>query len=310
MLHGWGQFSGQWDWDAPESARDEADLNEYRRAVGPKREPALISFYVAPIEAQVPGFLRKYAAFVKRRPFFVCSLALYYLDAPLHAQVESGAADPWLRTLFRGLKAAGRPVLLRPGYEFNQHDNPYDKTLYRSSFRRVARIAREEAPGLIATVWHAEPVGFADADFREWDPGDDAADWWGISLFFRETMTSTGTAAFMEEAARRGKPVLVAEASPWFHGDAERPVRGPESFEEAKRWYEGLFLFALRHPNVKALSPIVVDWSRWNSVFPQIPGGLPDIRLDAHRCLADWYVRRIAAPRFLHAAEAARLYVK
>src|SRR5207247_1738600 len=64
VLHGWGQISGQWAWDDPASAGDEADLNAYVAAVGAERAPAMISFYIAPVEKQVTGFLRKYPVFV------------------------------------------------------------------------------------------------------------------------------------------------------------------------------------------------------------------------------------------------------
>ncbi|MEK7474739.1 MAG: hypothetical protein AAB152_03800 [Candidatus Coatesbacteria bacterium] len=307
VLHGWGQLSSWWNQDDPAAVNDLTDLDTYISAVMPN-QPALISFYLAPLENQVSAFLPKYAAFVKERPFFIAQIGLYFLDQPLQGQVASGEADAQLRRLFEGLKAAGRPVLLRIGHEFNQHEAPYDPKLYVQAFRRVATLAREVAPGLIATVWHAEPAGFADRDYHDWDPGDEYVDWWGLSLFFTEHMTATRTMDFLNDAAIRRKPALIAECSPWFHGDTAAPVRGPESLEEARSWYDALFKLTAAHPQIKGLSIIVVDWSRWNLKFSQIPGGLPDVRFDRWASLKEYYARTIADPRFIHSQEARRLY--
>jgi len=307
VYHGWGQVSGYWNWDDAVAVHDLVDLDTYVEAVSPNN-PSLISFYVAPVENQVTGFLAKYPAFARERPFFITQLALYFMDEPLHRQVASGEADAQLRRLFEGLKAVGRPVLLRIGYEFNQHDGPYNTDLYQAAFRRVAKLAREVAPGLIATVWHAEPQGFRDRDFHAWDPGDEYVDWWGLSLFFPEYFTDRHVLAFLAEAERRRKPVLIAECSPWFHGGKDAPVRGPESLEEARSWYDALFKLTAAHPQIKGLSIIVVDWTRWNPKFKQIPGGLPDVRFDRWASLKEYYARSIADPRFIHSLEARRLF--
>jgi len=307
VLLGWGQISGQWFWDDPASAGDEADLDAYGQAVGTDHAPAMISFYVAPVDQQVTGFLQKYPAFVQRHPFFIAQVGLYFLDTKLQEDVAAGVADPQLRRLFGCIKASGRPVLLRIGHEFNQHGGAYDAMLYIPAFGRVAQLVHEIAPGLVATVWAAEPAGFADRNFMDWYPGDAFVDWWGLSLFFREHMTDPHTEAFMAAAAAKHRPVLIGESSPWFHGDKARPVRGAGSLAEAKGWYEAMFTFIAGHPQVKAVSFIVVDWQRWNPFFAQVPGGFPDTRLTAIPALAPWYAKRIAAPRFMHAADAQKV---
>src|SRR5689334_12592245 len=103
-MHGWGQISGQWDWDDPHAAGDEADLSAYRRALGPRLAPAMVSFYVAPVKNQVTGFLRKYTGFARRNGYFVAQIALYFLDDELQDAVASGKADAELARLFAGLK--------------------------------------------------------------------------------------------------------------------------------------------------------------------------------------------------------------
>lgn len=304
VLDGWGQISGQWFWDDPAAAGDEADLDGYIKAVGADHAPAMISFYIAPVDKQVTGFLRKYPAFVEHHPFFIAQIGLYFLDKQLQEDVAAGVTDPQLRRLFGCIKAAGRPVLLRIGHEFNQHEEAYDTILYIPAFRRVAQLAHEIAPGLIATVWAAEPAGFADRNFMDWYPGDAFVDWWGLSLFFQEHMTSPLTKAFMAAAAAKHRPVLIGESSPWFHGDKARPVRGAASLTEAKSWYRAMFAFIAAHAQVKAVSFIVVDWQRWNPIFSHVPGGFPDARLTLWPELGPWFAKQIAASRFIHFAEA------
>jgi len=307
VLHGWGQISSWWLQGDPAAAGDPADLDAYAAAVAP-HQPALISFYLAPIEGHVTAFLARYREFLRDRPYFIPQIALYFQDESLHHQVLVGDADAQMRRLFEGIKAAGRPVLLRPGYEFNQHGNAYDPGPYPAAFQRVVRLAREVAPGLIATVWHAEPEGFRDRDFHAWDPGDDYVDWWGLSIFFPEYFTDPHVLSFLSEAGRRGKPVLIAECSPWFHGDASAPVRGAASAAEAIGWCDALFKLAAEHPQIKGLSVIVVDWRRLNAKFSQIPGGLPNARLDVWPGLREHYTQAIADRRFIHSEEASWLF--
>jgi len=307
VLHGWGQISGYWNWDDPVAKDDARDLDDYDRAVG-SDQPAIVSFYVAPVENQVTGFIKKYPAFVKARSIPVTQVGIYFMDAFLHKKVAMGEADDELRRIFRTLKESGVPVLLRVGYEFNSHWNPYDLKLYVTAYRRVTDLARAEAPGLVATVWHAEPEGFADRDFMEWYPGDEYVDWWGLSLFYPEHMTDTRTGTFMEAAARHRKPVLIGECSPWFRGEKPGTLRGPASLAEAKGWYDGLFRFIEKYPQVKGFNVIVVDWTRWNTKFSQIPGGLPDVRFDRWPGLDADYRILIGDKRFIHATEARVIY--
>ncbi len=305
VLHGWGQMSSFWVAGEPAGAGDPADLAEYRKAVAP-HDPAMISFYVAPVEDQVTPFLAKLRDFAKTQPFFIIQLALYYRDASLHQAVASGAADAQLRKLFGGLRALNRPILLRPGYEFNGVDAEYDIALYPAAFRRVAKLARKVLGTNVAVVWHAEPGGFANGDYRRWDPGDEYADWWGLSLFHQEHMTDPLTLAFLAEAAKRRKPVLIAESSAWFHGPRESPVRGASTESEAIRWHTALFDLVRTNRNIKGLSLIVLDWSRMSAKWPQIPGGLPDVRLARWPELAALHRATLSGTGFLHSADVGR----
>ncbi len=305
ILHGWGQMSSFWVAGDPAGAGDPDDLAAYRRIVAP-HDPALIAFYVAPVADQVDPFLGKLRAFAAAQPYCIPQIALYFRDAPLHEAVATGQADALMRRLFEGLRDLGRPVLLRPGYEFNGVEAEYDVKLYPAAFRRTAALAREILGTRVATVWHAEPGGFANGDFHRWDPGDAYADWWGLSLFYMEHTRDPRTLAFLAEAARRRKPVLIAEASAWFHGPRESPVRGARSAAEARAWHTALFDLLRTHPQIKGLNLIVVDWSRMNAKWAQIPGGLPDVRLSRWPGLAARHRKIISGTAYIHSAEAAR----
>lgn len=306
VIHGWGQISGQWTRDDPAATGDESDFAAYVAAVKPY-QPAMVSFYVAPVQKQVDGFLRKYGAFAKANPFFITQIGFYFRDRFLHEAIVSGEADGEIEKFLTGLQRVGRPVLLRIGHEFNGDGAEYDPELYKKAFVRIARMIREGGFDNVATVWHAEVLGLRNRDCLEWYPGDEYVDWWGISLFFADHMVDPKVDEFIVAARQRKKPVLIGESSPWFHATKEQPVRAG-SPDEVRQWYAGLFAVCDKHPHVKAISVIVVDWTRWNSFFANVPGGFPDTRFEVTPGMAERYREYIGRDRFIHSAEAAGLY--
>lgn len=78
VLHGWGQFSGAWTQDLESGRGDATDLAEYEASVSPA-SPAMLSFYVAPVPAQIAALLPKLARLKQERGRFVVLLGLYLL---------------------------------------------------------------------------------------------------------------------------------------------------------------------------------------------------------------------------------------
>lgn len=303
VIHGWGQFSSAWAQRAPAGIGDAVDLEAYEQAVAPYA-PAMLSFYVAPVPEQVGPFLQRYAEFADARPFFIAQVGLYFQT--LQEPVAVGDHDAEIRRLLVGLRDARRPVLLRIGYEFNNPWALYDPHLYIASFRRIVYLARETDTMNVAAVWNASALGLEQRGDGEWYPGDDVVDWWSLNLFHFEEFTSVHTAAFLNEARRRRKPVLIGETSPVLSSGVPGRVRGPTSAAEALRWYGGLFELIRGRPEVKAVSVIAVDWRRLDAHLSG--SGWPNARLDAWAGVADFYQSHLASERFLHAEEAAALY--
>jgi hypothetical protein len=155
------------------------------------------------------------------------------------------------KRLIADLKATGRPVLLRIGYEAEAPWNDHFPASYRTVWSRIkAEIVRQGAAN-IATVWQlaafcpaadfwgagirprqlvaSRPLAATGANshgvqnvaddqiaavFDAWYPGADA-DWTGLSVFTpQDCANGYGTAqAVVDYLKTKNKPILVAEAA-------------------------------------------------------------------------------------------------
>lgn len=92
------------------------------------------------------------------------------------------ADGPYLRGFAQAAKASGGPVFLRWASEMNGTWTAYsgNPKLYRTKFRLVARVFRQEAPN-VAMVWtpYCQPV----RPIPDYYPGDDAVDWVGVNIY-------------------------------------------------------------------------------------------------------------------------------
>ena len=301
VIHGWGQFSNAWNLNDPAGAGDERDLKDYIKSLAPK-DPAMLSFHVAPEFKALPAFLMRYRQFAAGRGFFVAQLGFDFRG--MERDVSIGMKDPELWGLADGLKDVGRPVLIRIGCEFNTPDALYEPSGYIGAFRHATEILRKDTPN-VATVWDATAVGLAGVNYMKWYPGDDVVDWWGIDLFDEKEFSAPATIAFVENAARHHKPVLIGEASPVFHA-GKGAVRGARSDAEAIKWYASLFEFIRAHPQVQAFSLIAVDWRRLHATLPG--KGWPDARLNRWPGAAAFVNKQLSDPRFINASSAAQLF--
>lgn len=158
----------------------------------------------------------------------------------------------WANTqrMIADLKATGRPVLLRIGYEAEGPWNGHWPPAYRQVWLKMRQEIRRQGADNIATVWQlaafcpamdywdggitpgrlvaARPVAApgksgvqsvsADdpgAVYDQWYPGDDAVDWTAISVFNPQDC-SDGYATLqkvVDYLGAKGKPILVAEAA-------------------------------------------------------------------------------------------------
>lgn len=122
----------------------------------------------------------------------------------------------------------------------------------------------------------------------DYDPGDDCVDWWGINAFSRKQIL--GSRPFLEEARRRGKPVIICESAPAFEG-------GTVSEQSIDGFFAPLFRTIDEYPQIKALVYINIDWSaETGSPFAH----WPDSRIQSNTTVSDFYRAALTGDRFLH----------
>ncbi len=85
----------------------------------------------------------------------------------------------------------------------------------------------------------------------DWYPGDDYVDWFAISYFDQQ---HTYMNQFVQLAKKHEKPLMIAEASPWY-------LSTSKSDAAWKKWFVPFFTF-IRENNVKAVSYINCDWDK------------------------------------------------
>lgn len=135
-------------------------------------------------------------------------------------QVAAGDFDQEIRNLAGAVAADGRPLFVRPGFEFNGIWNNYQPATYRAAFIRIRTLFLEEGATNAIWVWNAHPAGNV-APFMDFYPGDENVDWWGVNLFgraFELASQQTFIASFVGGAQARGKPLIIPESIPHkFH---------------------------------------------------------------------------------------------
>ena len=299
VIHGWGQFSSEWDRGTPDGAGDAADLAVYERAVKPDL-PAMLSFYTALDASLMQQFAERYKQLVARRGFFVAEIGLYFQT--LQRDASQGLRDPEILMMLDTIREAHNPVLLRIGYEFNNPRSPYDPSLFIETFRGVVERIREGHTDNVATVWNATAAGFDSSNFMRWYPGDDVVDWWGINLFDLKDFDRLQLAQFLEKARAHRKPVMICEASPVFQASNPGHVRGPKSDAEAAAWFHKLEDLIGQHAEIQAVSLISVDWRRLHAILPG--SGWPDARINQWpKAVAIWK-KALSDQRFINAPDA------
>lgn len=239
-------------------------------------------------------------------------------------RIVAGELDNNARQLAHFIRLIDRTVYLRIGYEFDGGWNHgYENAeRYKTVFRRIVDVLREEGLQNVEYIWQAAAFpldvlmdgGYT--DYREWYPGDDYVDWMGVSLFLGLDEVPTVESAFVPPTVRvliermldfareKGKPVMIAEASPQGYDLANNTNRnitlildGPsgesrvelESEEIWDAWFGPVFDFMEEHQDViRALAYINANWDAqvmWGP--PYNSGYWGDSRLEVNPYIAE-----------------------
>ncbi len=221
---------------------------------------------------------------IHRYPDTVIQLGLYMVGAL--DGIVAGQYDDRLDTIIEWVASARRPVYLRIGYEFDLEANQYDPALYRQAFRYIVDRFRASGVDNAAFVWHSYGRVRPGRPVTEWYPGDDYVDWFGLSFF--DAFNKSDAARFARLAGQHGKPLMIAEATPYRVGVLE----GERSWT---RWFARLFDF-IEAWDVHMVCYINSDWE----AQPMFRGqGWGDARLDRHRDVKRKWIAKISEPRYL-----------
>lgn len=205
-------------------------------------------------------------------------LSLSFDNRSYAGAVGDGELDEAIDYLCFGLSQLGRPVFLRPAYEFNNPWNGYEPENYRRAWRRLAQTLRERWNlNQVALVWSATADGHT--DYAAYYPGDDYVDWWSIDLYTPADMRLRSTAHFIGDAVKRGYPIFLSASTPL----SKKPMSEDRLWEQ---WFLRLFAFLRHHPNIKAFS--YRDW--------------PQFSREAEPALVERFRLELSDPTYQHSA--------
>lgn len=241
----------------------------------------------AKVISHIPG---KLAHYVEKYPDLIPQIGMDFVG--FDDAVAAGRCDDQIRAGARYVKTLRVPVFIRPGFEFNARGRGYGPEHYPDAFRSIVDIYREEGTDNVAFVWCYLPArGRRDGpSFMDYYPGDDYVDWWSTDLFAVGSFWRESNLAFLEEARKHGKPVMIAESTPQFVGVTD-------GHRDWTTWFETYFRFIELHPNIKAFCYINWDWSKykqWND--------WGEARLSQNEAVLRSYRREMKSERYLHAS--------
>jgi hypothetical protein len=132
-------------------------------------------------------------------------------------QIISGAADRWLRTRARQIKALGKPVFLEWRWEMdrpNLSSQMHSGADYVAAWDHIRAIFAAEGVHNVAWVWCPTAVGFANGRAAAFYPGDRQVDWVcadAYPLYGTHESFATTVGPFLSWASHHGKPVMIGE---------------------------------------------------------------------------------------------------
>jgi len=239
------------------------------------------------------------------------------------AHLIAGQYDDHIEHLAHFMKLIDERVWLRVGYEFDGMWNQGygDPEQYKKAYRHVVDKLREAGAENVEFVWQASTSPVDDMiekrfeDISNWYPGDAYVDWIGSSWFLTidekpAVVTDYDPASqreltdqVVEFARLRGKPVMIAEASPQgydladtfsaniapvWDGKQKGDMRMLSDSEIWDEWYAPIFKYMNDNGDViRALAYINANWDaqpRWGA--PHNEGYWGDSRLEANSEIA------------------------
>ncbi|MDJ0657085.1 MAG: hypothetical protein QNJ40_23195 [Xanthomonadales bacterium] len=248
-------------------------------------------------------------------------------------RIVDGLQDDEIRQLARFSTMVDGKLYLRIGYEFDgAWNHGYENAdRYIAAYRRIVDVLREEGADNIEFVLQAGAAGVDEIidggheDISKWYPGDEYVDWLALSWFMnpdeqsivpQDNFTPLTPGQLSDEvlqlAREKGKPVMIAEASPqamdlnenftahhsplWDGEPAsnQQPMSDEEIWDY---WFAPLFSYMETNRDViHALAYINVDWDSQPMWGPPYENGFwGDTRLETNPELARRFNQAVTA---------------
>jgi hypothetical protein len=211
-------------------------------------------------------------------------------------RLVAGEYDPNIGQLATFFNAIDNPVYLRIGYEFDGFWNQgyHDAARYIAAWRTIVDSLRAAGVDNVSFVWQAAVFPLDEMqdghhdNLADWYPGDDYVDWMAFSSFVLlderpaidvPAIPPTArelTDELLQLARERGKPVMIAEASPQGYdlalgsnahitplwdgqqGQGRIQLTADRIWEQ---WYRPLFDYMhSNHDVIRALAYINCNW--------------------------------------------------
>jgi hypothetical protein len=229
--------------------------------------------------------------------------------------ITQGAFDANIDRLGQWCAKQRRPILMRIGYEFDRGlptpDFHYDPVYFADAFRRIVdRLAMAGAQNvstvMASTNFPSLVKPLTAESFNRFYPGDDYVDWLGCSMWNPADVDKT----ILNEARRRGKPVLLAETTPVKYNigqGAHFPYywgkpQAMSAREIWNKWHQPMIDF------IEANSDVIGGWhyiaANWASdtLWKDIPPFVNcDARPWANQEFLEIWNRKMNSPPFLQA---------
>jgi Glycosyl hydrolase family 26 len=150
-------------------------------------------------------------------------------------QIASGAHDDLIRTRAAGVRALGRPVLLRWFWEMDGDNSRHlvaSPASYVAAWRHIRNLFAAAGADNVAWVWCPNADAFTSGEVTAYYPGDAAVDWicadgynWAPGRpgsnwrSFEEIFTD-----FYRWGSARDKPLMIGEFGVQERGPGEKPA--------------------------------------------------------------------------------------
>ena len=174
-------------------------------------------------------------------------------------QIANGNYDGQIRTMANWCKNFGKPIFLRPGFEFNFGPNGYGEgPEYAAAYRRIVDIFRAENVNNVAFVWQATTSFWT--CIEDYWPGADYVDWVAWSDFNAAPLSADSYKSNLvyQVAEAFDKPIMIAEIT--LRG---QPMDNLENSQQVWETYYLRWLNVLKElPRVKAFCYINQDWRK------------------------------------------------